>query len=330
MDSIKVSILCCAYNHEKYIKQCLDSFLSQKCNFKYEILINDDASTDNTASIIKEYEKKYPEIIKPFYQKTNLYSKKDINIIRDVLLPFARGKYISLCEGDDYWINPYKLQKQVTALENNKNCYFCVHNTKKVSEDGIKIVDNLPIDKFSEGIIKSDNFVNTLDTYNFHTSSYFFLKKEIINYYKKDLDFRKKSKVGDIPFMLYFGYIGDVYYIDEYMSAYRQNSVGSWTVNNRKSNSVYINNAKSIIESIKSYDKYTNYKYHHMCEKVINDNEYRIYYRNKEYRKVLEKKYRGQYKKLRLRRRIIIRVGSVFPLVSQTIEKIYEKINGYE
>lgn len=112
-----VSICCITYNHGEFIRQCLDGFLMQKTNFQYEILIHDDASTDATAQIIREYQKDYPEIIKPIFQKENQYSRgvRGFNIRYN----FTRclGDYIALCEGDDYWTDPFKLQKQVDFLK---------------------------------------------------------------------------------------------------------------------------------------------------------------------------------------------------------------------
>lgn len=92
-DEIMVSVICTAYNHEKYIRQCLDGFVMQKTNFKYEVIVHDDASTDNTAEIIREYEKKYPEIIKPIYQKENQYSK-GVSIGK-IIYPLCQGKYLA-------------------------------------------------------------------------------------------------------------------------------------------------------------------------------------------------------------------------------------------
>ena len=120
-----VSITCITFNHAPYIKACLDGFLMQKTNFDYEIIIHDDASTDGTNNIIKEYEKKYPNIIYPIYQKENQYSK-GIRPSWEFNLPRLRGKYIAACEGDDYWTDPYKLQKQVDFLERNPD-YGLVH-----------------------------------------------------------------------------------------------------------------------------------------------------------------------------------------------------------
>ena len=101
-----ISICCLTYNHEPYIEQCLEGFLMQKVDFPIEILIHDDASTDKTAEIIRKYESKYPEIIKPVYQSENQYSK-GISVSRVYQFPRAQGKYIALCEGDDYWTDPF-------------------------------------------------------------------------------------------------------------------------------------------------------------------------------------------------------------------------------
>ncbi|WP_343697526.1 glycosyltransferase [Flavobacterium sp.] len=118
LDQPVVSILCDAYNHEKFIVETLEGFLNQKTTFPFEIIIHDDASTDNTPVILKEFAEKYPLIIKLVLQKENQYSQK-INFWSDITFPMAQGKYIALCEGDDYWIDEQKLQKQVDFLENN-------------------------------------------------------------------------------------------------------------------------------------------------------------------------------------------------------------------
>ena len=105
-----VSIVCESYNHEPYLRKCLDGFVMQKTNFSFEILIHDDASTDKSADIIREYISKYPQLDwKPIFQIENQYSK-GISIWTEIQFPRAQGKYIALCEGDDYWTDPYKLQ----------------------------------------------------------------------------------------------------------------------------------------------------------------------------------------------------------------------------
>ena len=122
-----VSIDCITYNHCKYIRDALEGFLMQRTNFPVEILIHDDASTDGTAEIIKEYEKQYPWLIKPVYQTENQYSKHN-GTISKIQYGSALGKYIAFCEGDDYWTDPYKLQKQVDFLESNVWVDICPTN----------------------------------------------------------------------------------------------------------------------------------------------------------------------------------------------------------
>ncbi|MDN3492433.1 glycosyltransferase family 2 protein [Winogradskyella bathintestinalis] len=140
-----VSVCCITYNHQKYIEKCLEGFLMQQTNFDFEILIHDDASTDKTATIIREYEKQYPDIIKPIYQKENQYSK-GVSISKTYNYPRAQGKYIALCEGDDYWTDPLKLQKQVDFLENNQDYGICFHNVLELNtlnKETQKVIPNV-------------------------------------------------------------------------------------------------------------------------------------------------------------------------------------------
>ena len=123
---ILLSILCITFNQEKYIRQTIESFLMQKTDFVFEIILHDDASTDGTALIIDEYSKFYPDIIRPIYQTENKYSKQGLNFQFNHVFPHAKGKYVAFCEGDDYWIDPLKLQKQVSFLEENID-YGMVH-----------------------------------------------------------------------------------------------------------------------------------------------------------------------------------------------------------
>src|SRR5690606_11316563 len=137
-----VSISCITYNHAPYIRECLDGFMMQKCDFDFEVLIHDDASTDGTQEIIKEYQEKYPEIIKPIFQTENQYSKGIRGMNIQFNFPRAQGKYIALCEGDDYWTDPLKLQKQLDFLEANPEYVLSCHNYKILDFDGKTIKDS--------------------------------------------------------------------------------------------------------------------------------------------------------------------------------------------
>lgn len=119
-----VSVVTLAYNHAPYIRQCIEGIMMQKTSFSFELLIHDDASTDETADIIREYEARYPDIIKAIYQTENQYSK-GVCIERHLLYVKAQGKYIAHCEGDDYWTDPLKLQKQADFLETHPDYTIC-------------------------------------------------------------------------------------------------------------------------------------------------------------------------------------------------------------
>ena len=122
-----VSVRCTTFNQEKYIAECLEGFLIQKTDFPFEVIVHEDASTDKTAKIIREYELKYPNIIKPIYETENQYSKQDGSFTR-IINAHLKGKYIAMCEGDDYWIDENKLQRQVDFLESHPDYVLSAEN----------------------------------------------------------------------------------------------------------------------------------------------------------------------------------------------------------
>ena len=129
-----VSICCLTYNHEPFIRQCLDGFLMQNTDFGVEILIHDDASTDNTPGILKEYADRYPDKIFPLFETENKYSHGYKGRM-DIVFNYARakGKYIATCEGDDYWTDPDKLQKQVNFMEAHPEYSVCFHRCQHLN-----------------------------------------------------------------------------------------------------------------------------------------------------------------------------------------------------
>ena len=135
---IKVSIAMITYNHERFLKEALDSILCQKTNFPFEVVIGEDCSMDNTRKIVQEYEEKYPDIIKPLYHKKN---KGMIGNVYEVLMN-CTGEYIAFLEGDDYWTDINKLQKQVDFLDVNKDYFMVAHECSMVDIEGKEIEKN--------------------------------------------------------------------------------------------------------------------------------------------------------------------------------------------
>ena len=137
-----VTIQCLTYNQEAYIRDCLEGFVMQKANFRFEAIVHDDASTDGTADIIREYAEKYPDIIKPIFEAVNQYSKHDGSLQR-IMDEHTHGKYIAYCEGDDYWIDSLKLQRQVDFMESNPEYGLVRTNVNRLYQDTKKIEKDL-------------------------------------------------------------------------------------------------------------------------------------------------------------------------------------------
>ncbi|MFO7826003.1 MAG: glycosyltransferase [Cyclobacterium sp.] len=156
-DQPLLSICCITYNHEQYIGKAVEGFLMQKTNFPFELIIHDDASTDNTQAILLKYKKRYPALIQLILQRENQYSR-GVKPLLQYVFPKARGKYIALCEGDDYWTDPFKVQKQVEDLAQRDNCVMSFHECEVMGFDG-KISKPIfdPIIK----IISNEKIINT-------------------------------------------------------------------------------------------------------------------------------------------------------------------------
>lgn len=258
-----LSICCITYNHEKYIADAIESFLMQETSFSFEIIIHDDASTDNTPLIIKQYEMKYPNIIRCIYQTENQYSKGN-KPLTDFLLPLVNGKYIATCEGDDFWIDKHKLQKQVNFLEKNQEYNMCFHkvkvvNTEKkfcgryVGELGEKSREVSIKDVACGGIVHVSSRVATVD------------------FYRKDRpEWIKNARHGDYASALYMSAEGRVFYISETMSAYRIGVEGSvmtkFRDNYSKKNDISYH--KNRIETLNMADEYYSYKFNQQIKEV--------------------------------------------------------------
>lgn len=242
-----VSISCITYNHAPYIRECLDGFLMQKCNFEFEILIHDDASTDGTQDIIKEYQQKHPNIIKPVFQTENQYSKGQRGMNIKYNFPRAEGKYIALCEGDDYWTDPLKLEKQVDFLENNPAFSMIFSNAKVLIEvaetnsnanRGINIINR---DKVYTG-------PEILEKWTVPTTTVMFRKSALTNYLSKSYHTNPNFLYGDIILFLSLAEVGLLYGMSEYFAAYRRHEGGATNIKPSISHSIkFLNHLLEII-----------------------------------------------------------------------------------
>lgn len=316
---IGVSVCCLVYNHEKYLKKCLDGFVNQKTNFKYEVLIHDDASTDSSKEIIKEYVEKYSEIFKPLYQQENQTSiGKKVSL--DFQYPRITGKYVAWCEGDDYWTDETKLQKQYDILEQYEDKVFCTHIVRSITESGDLLETTHPKTLDLPMHLESEEWIRMLlgdSKYPFQTSSYFGRADVLTQYINKYPDFMMKAKVGDTPLMLLYAACGGCIYLKEEMSCYRRQSIGSWSQRMRTSVDKEAKFFLANIEMYKEYDVFTEKKYTDLIKKVCLREEFVYLQVKKEYRKLLNKEYREIFRTLSIKERIYIICGAKLPILMQ-------------
>ena len=259
---IMVSVVMLCYNHEKYIRKAIESVINQNASFEYEIIIHDDASTDRSAEIIKEYESQYPEKIKAIYQKENIVLKEGGGLYK-YIDPFIRGKYVARCECDDYWCSSDKLQKQVKLLEEHPEYICCTHNCNIIDDE--------------------DNIIsNSYNVYHFCKTHVFDIKRfecglfpgqtaakvtrrtaELFDSKEQESDYHAIRCQGDQKQALHLLLNGNIMYLDDVLSSHRvvRNTGSSWTARtNGKDMALYMFLAS---RDLRHYaKKYYNYTLH--------------------------------------------------------------------
>lgn len=255
MDGILVSISCLTYNHKEYIRNALDGFINQRTTFGYEVIIHDDASDDGTVEILKEYENKYPELFRVFYEEQNKYSTGEIGeILQNIDLNETRGRYIAYCEGDDYWIDNNKLQFQVDYMEKHPECSMTGHNVLiRDMKKGIEY----PMDGFFEEVDVTAEDIIRNNRGAFQTSS-FLIRKDVLPYYYK---IQGDCTIGDWPLKLVSSACGRIHYFDRLMSVYRYCHSGAWS-DSVDSNSVdHMRYRINMVRYFDRFNEFTNEKY---------------------------------------------------------------------
>jgi glycosyltransferase involved in cell wall biosynthesis len=219
---IRLSICVVTYNHEKYIAHALDSFLMQETNFAFQVIVGDDCSTDNTTNIIKEYALKYPDIIKPILREKNIGA---MNNSLDVYSS-AKTEYVAICDGDDYWTDKTKLQRQVDFLDKNPKFSICFHRVKVVYEDNSKPSYIYPKYSYFKMLLKKN--IKFLLKENF-------MQTNSIVYRWRFVDSNVREVIpnnicpGDWFLSLLHAQIGKIGFINRCMSVYNRNSGGIFT-----------------------------------------------------------------------------------------------------
>jgi len=257
-----VSVQCITYNHESYLEQALDGILMQETSFPFEVIVHDDASKDHTADIIRKYERNFPKIIKPIYESENQWSKNDGSLL-SVVNSACNGKYVAICEGDDYWIDKNKLQVQITFLEDNPKYVMTVSDAIIKTDCGELDWGRYKCDSdisLQEMVLGGGLFVQTC--------TIVYLKKLINDNYP---DCCKKCLIGDYPLQIWATLNGCVRYFSSKMAVYRYQMGTSWTQQLRENYKKFIPTWKSEINLLKGLDEYSNKEYHQIFKEKQSD-----------------------------------------------------------
>lgn len=264
-----VSIVCMCFNHEGYIEDALCSFLIQETDFSFEVLVHDDASTDGSAAIIRQFEARYPSIIRAIYQTENQYSQGCHTGV--LTRKRCRGRYIALCEGDDYWIDSNKLQQQFDVMETRPEASMCFHSA--YTEDATsgerlaRICMHSSIDCFlslKQMILGGGGYCPT--------NSLFFRKDAVADM----PHFMLECPVKDAAIQIMCALSGKIYYRPLAMSVYRLNVSGSWTARMSVDFARIIQHNVEVTEFYRSLDTYLNGKYRATIARKLVRNLFRL------------------------------------------------------
>jgi len=294
---MKVSVYCTVYNHGNYLRSALEGFVRQKTDFDFEVFVHDDASTDNSADIIREYAEKYPNIIKPIIQSENQMSK-GVKIFSNILLPQMKGEYIASCEGDDYWCDDEKLQKQVDYLDAHPEYTACVHNT--MVED---LFANKKHRMFDVEEDKDVTFEEAIQSKSYHTSSLMYRAE----YAHIRPDFFQKAKTfGDAPLAILLTYKGKVRFLKDIMSVYRHGTEGSWSFRNELNMEKRAQSYHYYADMLKGVNEYTSYQHKELLDFWIGVYEVNAASFEGNKSLIYEEPYRTVFRKMSMRSKLAV------------------------
>lgn len=262
MQNPLVSVIVPTFNHGKFIAQTLDGILMQKTNFAFEILVGDDASTDNNAEIIANYQQRFPQIVKAFLHPKNLGPKepRELGGKNNVAFLFkqAKASYIALCEGDDYWTNENKLQIQIDFLEQNAEYALCHHQMEVVYEDGS---ESTLFNTENQADTSTLEYLLSDESWILGTASTVFRNTIQGNF----PEWWMKSASGDLGIFILVTQFGKIKYLPQIMGAYRKHRGGMTNIHTPQ-NKIFLQNRMEMFENLKSY---FNHKYDSILNKTV-------------------------------------------------------------
>lgn len=326
-DDIAVSVLMMAYNEESYIEQAIESIISQKTSFRFEVICHDDASQDKTPQIIEKYASLYPDIVIPIIQTSNKTQLGE-NIMLKYMYPYCRGTYLCYCDGDDYWTDMEKLQRQYDFLEGNKDYNLCLCKFIFYFEDSETYIEALTGEK--EKDLNIEDFIRW-DVKRIPQVGTAMFRKEIA--YNRPAMFRQVGggknslrNISDMPLYIYLSLNGRVKYFPDSVAVWRRRVSGTWSheAQDLKKNVEF---KKQYINFLEQLDNYTNHKYHKQIQKKENTVKTDIAYITQNYKYNKMEIWNSYHK---FSKKLFMTAAAKFPRLAEEITKSKLKIKNEE
>lgn len=302
-DGIVVSVICNAYNHAPYIRACLEGLVAQRTRFPFEILAHDDASSDGTADILREFAGRYPGLVLAICEAENQYSRGNLNRIQ---YGRVRGKYVAFCEGDDLWTDPLKLQKQVDALEAHPQIDICAHAADRI--DGVtgrRIAAIAP--SHADAVFTAEEVI--LGGGMFVATSSLMIRSAL----NGDIpEFRRRRRT-DYTLQIHGALRGGMLYLSDNMSVYRYRSPGSWSGRMGDAPERKRGFTARVTEMLRQLDVDTQRRYHDAIALRIRQYEFQQHIHDRDFRALLGAEYADCLARLPLHRRCGVRLCAAMP-----------------
>lgn len=315
MASKDITVVVMTYNHKDYIKQALDSILSQKIDVDFDILIHDDCSNDGTYQELLDYQNKHSKKIRIIRQESRKFPSEGFNMmIFNHVVPHINSKYVAYCDGDDYWCDDLKLQKQYDFMESHpyySMCFHCAYQLRPNNDMSSKwfIKD--------EGDIGLEDLINEKPGIPIATSS-LFVKSDV---FKDFSDWRKAYSVEDLPLYMTAALNGKIHRLKEVMCVYRQFSIGSWSFQNKNNLNRIIVHQENLIKNIKLFDEQTKHAYHNLVINHIEGCEFRLALLNRDFKIIFSNKNKRFVKQLSRRERLSLKLQYRLPCLYNLLHK---------
>ena len=311
----KITVIVMTYNQVNYIDQMMQSILAQKINIGFDILIHDDCSDDGTYEKLLSYQKEHPNMIKIIRQESRKFLKDGFNMmIFNYVVPQVDSEYIAYCDGDDYWCDELKLQKQYDFMSSHPEYSMCFHSAYQLRPNNDMSSKWFIAD---EGDIDISDLINDKPGICVATSS-IFLKTYV---FKDFSDWRKAYPVEDVPMYITAAMEGKIRRLKDVMCVYRQFAVGSWSSQNKGNNERLIKHMSETKKAILLFDEQTNQKYHDLVVQQVESCDFRIAYITRDLKTIFSKANKRFVKRLKFKERFSLKLQYRAPSLYNLLKK---------